>query len=260
MGTVSMSSTQPTSKVLLASSSLNALKDRSDLSALNGKSKVDRVAEILLRVKSLTKKLDGKGRSSNDSNSNQSMNSATSGRSDLSLMIKGGKAMEKENKVEIDNKNQNQNENADEKLNSTWSLSNPMHSDRIEKERGAGAGVGRDRSRENNNLSGIEEEDNDNDIDMNNSKDKGKDRRIRPHRYGRSSDIIEEGEEDAEEEVEEEGENLISHYKDADHHGMNDVTVDNNNNNNDDDDDDDDDSDGRTKEYSETDRLMLRKR
>ena len=76
------------------------------------------------------------------------------------------------------------------------------------------------------------------------------------------SDIIEEGEEDAEEEVEEEEENLISHYKDADRHGMNDVTVDNNNSNNDDDDDDDDDddSDGRTKEYSETDRLMLRKR
>ena len=50
MGTVSMSSTQPTSKVLLASSSLSALKDRSDLSALND----CKISSTVRRLKSKT--------------------------------------------------------------------------------------------------------------------------------------------------------------------------------------------------------------
>ena len=244
MATVSMSLIKPSSKVLLTSSSLNTLKDRSELSAITGKSKGDRVAEILSRVKSLTKKLDGKSKNSNDPNSNQNAFSTAGGVSDstdLSLMMKGRNKMEIKNMGKIDDKNDNdnvnENENENEKLDSTWSLSNPMHLDRVEKRGGAEGGKGG--GRENNNLSKIEEEDDR--MDMNENKDRGKDRRMKPHRYGQ----IEEGEEE-EEEV-----NLISHHEETDHHGIDDVT---------DIYDNDNDSEERTKEYSESDRLLLNKR
>ena len=236
MATVSMSSMKPTSKILLTSSSMNTLKDRTELSAPIGKSKGDRVAEILLRVKSLTKKLDGKSKNSNDPNSNQNALNIAGGVSDStdsSLMMKGRNKMENKNIGKIDNENDNDNDTVNEKLDSSWSLSNPMHLDRVEKR--GGAEGGKDRDRENNNLSKIEEEDDN--IDLNENKDRGKDRRMRPHRYGQ----VEEGEEEAEEA------NLISHHDETDHHGINDVT---------DNHDDDNDSDERTKEYSESDRLL----
>lgn len=246
MATVNTSTSEQKSKMLLSSTSLTNIPNNSRFNStgLTGQTKVDRVAEILLRVKSLTKKLDNKdNKESNENNGNkgrgkgkelgQSMSSVTSAMTnsiDLSLLARGGKAMEREIKKEKERDKENIGEGG-ERLDGTWSLKNPMHSGRGEK--------GKEKQRDSKSRDVDMDTDRDIDEEISADVDMQMGERIKPHRYGRGSDMIEEEEE----------EDLISHDENDDDHDDNDE---------DEDDYDDSTKDDALKEYSERDLLLTR--